>query len=430
MTHPAILVDNLSKQYRIGQIERYRSLRESLVKTFVSPIRNLNRPIPLQEKPLPFWALQGISFSVASGEIIGVIGRNGAGKSTLLKILARITRPTRGRARIYGRVGSLLEVGTGFHPELTGRENIYLNGAIIGMKKGEIQRKFDEIVSFAEIEQFLDTPVKRYSSGMYVRLAFAVAAHLEPEILLVDEVLSVGDAAFQRKSLGKMGEVVQAGRTVLFVSHQLSMVNTLCDRAILLDEGRLVADGETSNVVEHYLKSFILSQNDSTMRIFEIDPSKRAQILKATLLPSTPKSASPIDVFEPLRLEIIYACREELEGVSVNIVVRRDGEILFVSFDSDNHPELLRNRPEGTYVAKTELPSPLKAGYYTIDISLGKLNVGGLDLHKEALSFVVQDLSFDSSMRSYGHTRPGVMAVHLNWENRLLDSARGDPLLP
>ena len=254
MADIAIRADNLSKMYRIGEKQaRYKTIRESAMETLGAPLRRLRqigKPVPPQET---IWALKDVSFEVKEGEVLGIIGRNGSGKSTLLKVLSRITEPTKGRAEIYGRVGSLLEVGTGFHPELTGRENIYLNGAILGMARAEIDRKFDEIVDFAEIEQFLDTPVKRYSSGMYVRLAFAVAAHMEPEILLVDEVLSVGDAQFQKKCMGKMGEVAKEGRTVLFVSHNMTAIESLCTRAFLLDDGLITMSGQTHEVVSSYL---------------------------------------------------------------------------------------------------------------------------------------------------------------------------------
>jgi lipopolysaccharide transport system ATP-binding protein len=245
----AFKIENLGKLYRIGARQEYRTLRETLV----SNIKRLNIKRLDQKEDNSIWALKDVSFEVKQGEAVGIIGRNGAGKSTLLKLLSHITEPTQGRVSLYGRVGSLLEVGTGFHPELTGRENIYLNGAILGMKKTEIERKFDEIVAFSEIEKFLDTPVKRYSSGMYVRLAFAVAAHLEPDILLIDEVLAVGDVAFQRKCLGKIGDVAKHGRTVLFVSHNLVAIQALCSRALLLNKGYLVEDGMPSEVVRHYL---------------------------------------------------------------------------------------------------------------------------------------------------------------------------------
>jgi lipopolysaccharide transport system ATP-binding protein len=260
MNNHIIEVNNLSKQYHLGAKERInRTLREAVTDAFTAPVRNfrnLRRLTRIEDdNPDTIWALKDISFQVQPGEIVGIIGRNGAGKSTLLKVLSRITEPTSGEIKLHGRVASLLEVGTGFHPELTGRENIYLNGTILGMRKNEIDRKFDEIVAFSEIEKFLDTPVKRYSSGMYVRLAFAVAAHLEPEIMLVDEVLAVGDAAFQKKCLGKMGDVAKQGRTVLFVSHNMAAVENLCERGILLHEGHVVFIGSQEETIGRYLKS-------------------------------------------------------------------------------------------------------------------------------------------------------------------------------
>jgi len=246
-----ITAENLGKQYRLGtQQAAYATLRETIANAVRRPDKTRNG-----NATGTFWALRDINFEIQEGEVVGIIGRNGAGKSTLLRILSRVTEPTTGRVKLRGRVGSLLEVGTGFHPELTGRENIFLNGAILGMKKAEIVRKFDEIVAFAEIEKFIDTPVKRYSTGMYLRLAFAVAAHLEPDVLLVDEVLAVGDASFQRKCLDKMKVVGEDGRTVLFVSHNMPAVTRLCERIILLDEGRVVADGPAHKVASLYLQS-------------------------------------------------------------------------------------------------------------------------------------------------------------------------------
>ena len=256
-----IRAEGLSKQYRIGaKQEHYRTLRDTLMEAIISPFQRMGKLVRGQATSAgqlneTIWALKGVSCEIKRGEVVGVIGRNGAGKSTLLKILSRVAEPTGGFAEVYGRLGSLLEVGTGFHPELTGRENIYLNGAILGMRKAEIQRKFDEIVAFAEVEKFLDTPVKHYSSGMYLRLAFAVAAHLEPEVLLVDEVLAVGDVEFQRKCLGKMGDVVKEGRTVLFVSHNMAAVLALCPRSILLNGGCITADGPTQEVVDQYIQT-------------------------------------------------------------------------------------------------------------------------------------------------------------------------------
>jgi lipopolysaccharide transport system ATP-binding protein len=260
MSDAAIRVEGLSKCYQLGQRERYSALREALAETMSAPVRRILAALGGGDRRPPneqdvIWSLKDVSFEVNRGEVVGIIGRNGAGKSTLLKILSRVTEPTQGYAELRGLAASLLEVGTGFHPELTGRENVFLNGAILGMRRAEIQQKFDEIVAFAEVERFLDTPVKHYSSGMYVRLAFAVAAHLESEILLVDEVLAVGDAGFQQKCLGKMGDVAKAGRTVLFVSHNMPAVQALCSRAILLDHGAVLAEGSTGAVVQEYLSS-------------------------------------------------------------------------------------------------------------------------------------------------------------------------------
>jgi lipopolysaccharide transport system ATP-binding protein len=274
MSEIAIYVEDLGKLYRIGERQRYKALRDTISHVLYAPFRataalfnshNGHWPTASSSSSSNYiWSLKNVSFEVKKGEAIGVIGRNGAGKSTLLKILSRITKPTKGYARVYGRVGSLLEVGTGFHPELTGRENIYLNGAIIGMRKKEISRKFDEIVAFAEVEKFIDTPVKLYSSGMYVRLAFAVAAHLEPEILLVDEVLAVGDAAFQKKCLGKMGTVAKEGRTVLFVSHNMQAVSQLTNRCVLLVNGECEFDGATARAVDAYNAMTVTRLSGST----------------------------------------------------------------------------------------------------------------------------------------------------------------------
>ncbi|HKB65415.1 MAG TPA: ABC transporter ATP-binding protein [Pyrinomonadaceae bacterium] len=272
MAELAINCTDLGKRYRIGQQQRYKALRDVLAEAAISPFRRMRAAISRNGhsvNDLQFsnhiWALQDVSFDVKSGEVLGIIGRNGAGKSTLLKILSRITKPTRGHVTIHGRIASLLEVGTGFHPELTGRENLYLSGAVLGMKKTEIEKKFDQIVDFAEIDKFIDTPVKRYSSGMQMRLAFAVAAHLEPEILLVDEVLAVGDFEFQKKCLGRMQDIGESGRTVLFVSHSMPTVQRLCQRGILLVKGSVAADGPVNDVVNEYLTTNMTSRHVGTV---------------------------------------------------------------------------------------------------------------------------------------------------------------------
>jgi lipopolysaccharide transport system ATP-binding protein len=286
------------------------------------------------------------------------------------------------------------------------------------MRRTEIERRFDEIVDFAEIEKFLDTPVKHYSSGMYVRLAFAVAAHLEPEILLVDEVLAVGDTAFQKKCLGKMGEVAGEGRTVLFVSHQLGMINTLCEKALLLDRGNVMDVGATSEVVGQYVH--LLSNDGEANATVEYreDATKQAQLIAATICGSDGQTSVRYDVFDQITLHVRYVIRELLTGVGVNLIVRRNGDILFLSFDTDDQPWLLDGRIPGAYASTVCLPTPLKAGHYTIDLSLGRLNIGGIDVRRDVLSFEVEESSFDASMRSYTESRPGVMAAHLQWQIR------------
>jgi lipopolysaccharide transport system ATP-binding protein len=324
MSDIAIRAEGLSKQYRLGPRERYRTLRDSLSDALMAPFRRFSRSFSNGDDsgdyPETFWALKDVSFEVRHGEVIGIIGRNGAGKSTLLKILSRITEPTEGHAHIHGRIASLLEVGTGFHPELSGRDNIFLNGAILGMKKAEIRRKFDEIVAFAEVEKFIDTPVKHYSSGMYVRLAFAVAAHLEPEILVVDEVLAVGDAQFQKKCLGKMSEVSRGGRTVIFVSHNMVAVESLCSRAILLDQGEVRAIGHSRETINEYL-----AQSDANSATQLADRHRKGtreiQFTAVSIVPLDSVETAPIragDDFE-IRLEYYASTRVLRPNFSVSI---------------------------------------------------------------------------------------------------------------
>src|SRR6266853_822894 len=297
MSDIAIRCEGLGKRYRIGQRESYRALRNTLTNAVRSPFRLLSASLNGSKSKNgnhdnTIWALRDVSFEIQRGEVVGIIGRNGAGKSTLLKILSRITKPTTGMVEIHGRVGSLLEVGTGFHPELTGRENVYLNGSILGMKRSEINRKFDEIIAFAGIEKFLDTPVKRYSTGMFVRLAFAVAAHLETEILVVDEVLAVGDVAFQKKCIGKMGDVAREGRTVLFVSHDMTAVQTLCNKGIILDSGSIFSMGSATEQVELYLSAGRQQFDVGPGNTFALSPDLELQDLR--FKPNPVKSGHPV----------------------------------------------------------------------------------------------------------------------------------------
>jgi len=317
----AIRVKNLGKQYRIGMApEKYNTLRDSIVNAVTTPIRRIRRGLaPSGEEGVDIiWALRNVSFNVEQGQVLGVIGRNGAGKSTLLKVLSRVTEPTEGEVEIRGRVGSLLEVGTGFHPELTGRENIFLNGAILGMKRTEIEGKFDEIVDFSGVEKFIDTPVKRYSSGMYLRLAFAVAAHLEPEILVVDEVLAVGDAEFQRKCLGKMSDVAQEGRTVLFVSHDMSAILRLTEEAIVLDKGQIVYRAPTVEAVDYYMVSGFSEAGEREWNADEI-PAAAAPFKPIAIRVRNSKGAN-VDVVrstEPVTIEVEYKMDEPIQGLRI-----------------------------------------------------------------------------------------------------------------
>jgi lipopolysaccharide transport system ATP-binding protein len=371
MNDHVITVEGLSKQYRLGDSGsrfRYKSFRDVLSNTFSAPLRLFNRqPKSQSNGDNSFWALKDVSFEVNRGEVIGIIGRNGAGKSTLLKILSRITEPTTGEVDIVGRVGSLLEVGTGFHPELTGRENIYLNGAILGMKRGEISRKFDEIVAFAETEKFLDTQVKYYSSGMYTRLAFAVAAHLEPEILIVDEVLAVGDAQFQRKCLGRMTEVARHGRTVLFVSHNMTAVNSLCTRAILLSAGKVEMNGPTSDVVSAYLQS---GSRIQTQRLWE-DPAKapgneQAKLRSVRVSAANADSGQILTVEDAIRMDFEYWNYVEGARLNLSIVLYTIEGILI--FNTVSTPQ---NLPAGLIKSSFEIPgSYLNDGAHRVRVMI------------------------------------------------------------
>ncbi|HXI22978.1 MAG TPA: polysaccharide ABC transporter ATP-binding protein [Pyrinomonadaceae bacterium] len=352
-----ISIESVNKLYYLGA-KHGGSLRESISQFARNPLGHLRANGNGRRQEL--WALKDVSFDVKQAEIVGLIGSNGAGKSTLLKILSRITEPTSGRITLHGRVGSLLEIGTGFHPELTGRENIFLNGAILGMKRQEIARKFDEIVAFSEIERFIDTAVKYYSSGMYVRLAFAVAAHLEPEILIVDEVLAVGDAAFQKKCLGKMGDVAGEGRTVIFVSHSMQAVNRLCTRAVCLSRGEVVADGLPPEVTEQYLQQ--LPKAESFARLAEIiqslppDPSFR---LKDITLSQSGESSGRVVSGRPVEIAIHYDVLQHTTGMRVFFdLCDVDGSLIFRSFHDDNM-DVVPTIPPGQYVSRAEIPGDL-----------------------------------------------------------------------
>lgn len=394
MSNRAILVEGLSKQYRIGfKPVRYFTLRESLSRLAQRSI--LSRARRAKADDATFWALKDVSFDVRQGEVLGIIGRNGAGKSTLLKILAAITDPTRGRAEIRGRVASLLEVGTGFHPELTGRENIYLSGAILGMRRAEIARKFDEIVAFAGVDRFIDSPVKHFSSGMHVRLGFAVAAHLEPEILLVDEVLAVGDAHFQEKCLGRISQIVGSGRTVLFVSHNLSAMRTLCTRAVLLDGGMSQLQGTPEEVIAHYLST--LGSADGRPETLEAgrDRSGSGAARVTSLRARAAGSASnPPRTGGDAEVVIEYVARDGrtiprlMAAVSVGDV---DGSIVFgVATDTMRHERALSDLPPAGQIVCVLKNLPLIPGKYWLTVVLKDAS-GVMDRIDRAVSFTVID---------------------------------------
>jgi lipopolysaccharide transport system ATP-binding protein len=411
MKNPAIEVTNLGKLYKIGrQQRRYKALRDTLADAAKMPLRAFQRmrgSADAEPRDREFWALRKVSFEIGRGEVVGVVGRNGAGKSTLLKILSRITEPTTGHGRIYGRVGSLLEVGSGFHPELTGRENIYMNGAILGMRRAEIERKFDEIVAFAEIDTFVDTPVKRYSSGMYMRLAFAVAAHLEPEILIIDEVLAVGDAAFQKKCLGKMGKVANQGRTVLFVSHNMTALQSLCSRAIWLSGGEVQEDGEASSVVTRYLQA-----NAETMldhRWDDDDPQMEVEGVRLHRVRVLARDPLHITVADPLDVEVTYS--NYLASACLNVSLHLyniEGACVFNSISPASA------FPAGQITAKCQIPGNLlNDSYYRVHVMLVKDTSVVVVQHSEAVLFEVYDVPREQNW--YGKWQ-GVIRPKLEWE--------------
>lgn len=377
MNTPAISIKNISKKYEISHQTgaSYLALRDELTNLLLRPLRWFAGH---RQKKEDFWALKDISFDVQKGEVLGIIGANGAGKSTLLKILSRITPPTSGEIKINGRVSSLLEVGTGFHAELSGRENIYLNGAILGMARAEIEKQFNNIVEFAGIEKFLDTPVKHYSSGMYVRLAFAVAAHLEPDILLVDEVLAVGDADFQKKSLGKMEEVTKkSGRTILFVSHNMTAMQTLCRRSLLLEKGRVKMIGPTEDVVRAHLRS---PEKIEAIKRYASDPKKlEAQILKITVTDSEGRATTQIDMAKPFYIEIEYELKTAISAYAILkfFSTTVPNKYIVVSLSNDNNYKYPSG--PGIYTAKLTVEPLFNDGTYSFLAAVSSENRGYLD---------------------------------------------------
>lgn len=421
MATPVIEIDGISKSYLIGQKVSYGSLREEITRALAAPFRRIGKKRPAGADENMVWALKDISFDVHEGDIVGIIGRNGAGKSTLLKILSRITDPTEGRITMRGRMASLLEVGTGFHPELTGRENIFLNGALLGMRNAEIRRKFDEIVDFSEIEKFLDTPVKRYSSGMYVRLAFAVAAHLEPEILVIDEVLSVGDAAFQKKCLGKIGDVAKGGRTVLFVSHNMGAVKSLCTRAVLLSEGTITAKGEAGQIVDKYLMT-ASDEGAGTGEVRWTDEKtapggREMRFVSIRLLGAEDTPRSHFDTEKAVRVEVTYKLFEKVRGMRLILqIINSAGVIAFASTDQNQRQD---DSGPGVYRTVCTIPGGLlNSGLYFVFVHAGCPGVKPLVMGKEFIRFQAEKTDRHGSF--FTEKWPGVVAPRLSWKTEPL----------
>lgn len=434
-----IQAEGLGKKYRRGlSARRSETLRDMFTNFIHSPLAALHRP-----QYETFWALRDVSLEVQEGEVFGLIGRNGAGKTTLLKILSRITRPTTGWAEIRGRVRSLLEVGTGFHGELSGRENTYLSGSILGMSKREIDRKFDEIVAFAEIDKFIDTPVKHYSSGMYVRLAFAVAAHLEPEILLVDEVLAVGDAAFQKKCLGKMGEVARGGRTILFVSHNVAAITRLCNRCILLESGTVLKDGATHEVMSSYLRSQLATSALRQWNSANAPGDSIVRLCAVRARTTEGRVAEAFDIRHPIGIDVEFEVLEGGQTLSPNLhIFNEEGVNVFISIDAD--PRWLgQPRPVGRYTSTAWIPGNFLAeGTFVVGAAITTLVGMKIRLYeRDAIAFQVIDSTDGNSARGeYAGHLPGVVRPLLNWETAYVpelqkrqslgETAPGEKVLP
>lgn len=416
MNNTAIKVENISKLYQIGKSSSI-SLRDSVSNT----MNKLIGKGKIENNTTDFWALRDVSFEIQQGDVVGVIGKNGAGKSTLLKILSRITEPTTGKITINGRVGSLLEVGTGFHPELSGRENIYLNGSILGMKRSEIQSKFDEIVDFSGIENFIDTPVKRYSSGMYVRLAFAVAAHLEPEILIIDEVLAVGDAEFQKKCLGKMKDVAGHGRTVLFVSHNMGAIRTLCNNSLFLSNGSNIFFGNVGTGLELYsqnsVKDFILEKKFEYTSQFPISP-----ISISLLVEGNNAIGGIIDFLTPFGVKLKYRVNESVKNRGIILLLKDHDGVLMQCFDISQNNNLLEQRKPGIYEDMITFHKPfLKEGLFSFDLEIGNFGFGRELYFENVLVFSIDVLSRNPRFEASTKNRLGKFYCEPEWKSKKVE---------
>ncbi len=425
MTDIAIRAENLGKQFHIGQLQSgHKQLREVAIDAFLSPVRRMGKLLHghatgAADLDDTIWALRDVGFEIKHGEVVGIIGRNGAGKSTLLKILSRITEPTSGVVDIHGRVGCLLEVGTGFHQELTGRENVYLNGAILGMRKTEIDRKFDEIVAFAEIGRFLDTPVKHYSTGMQTRLGFAVAAHLDPEILIVDEVLAVGDAEFQKKCLGKMRDVARGGRTVVFVSHNMGMVTQLCERAFWLDAGVVKSEGLSADVVDQYLQA---GAQDATEWMGSEASAQSSELVVKRVRILTSQGLAPTSIaFDcAFKVEIVYELFSPIRNLQVAYhLTDARGNVVWESLDVDTGLESGRIREPGLYASTCKVPERvLRPGRYFLSVGSWIPRIKTYALLRNILSFEITEVGCQLDL-----DRAGLIWPVLEWDVKKLDGA-------
>ena len=441
MADTVIRVENLSKRYILNHQQegqgKYKTLQDTIVDGAKSLVSTIQNPLASRRKALSkiqnssreeFWAVKDVSFEIKQGDRVGIIGRNGAGKSTLLKLLSRIVEPTHGQIEITGRVASLLEVGTGFHPELTGRENIYLNGAILGMGREEIKRKFDEIVAFAEVEKFLDTPVKRYSSGMYVRLAFAVAAHLEPEILIVDEVLAVGDAQFQKKCLGKMEDVGREGRTVLFVSHSMGVITQLCNKGIYLNQGSVMSQGDINDVVAQYVTS---GSTDNGVVQFQPKASKKSVSCRQVSISSNvdTEPTGEVDIRYPFYINLDYEVRQPVSNIEISVrISTSDGRAVLTTNQSDCSPEAVRSRSVGIYRSSIEIPGMfLMPGSYLLQIGIHEPMIQVLENHENIISFSV--LETGTKFARYNQLQAiGIIIKDILWKESSIDLNKNNPI--
>jgi lipopolysaccharide transport system ATP-binding protein len=425
MSSFAVRVENLSKRYRIGRNEPAQVFRDALVNTLTTPFRSLHSTFNARSESSMIWALKDVSFDIKYGEVVGIVGRNGAGKSTLLKILTRITKPTGGRVLLHGRVGSLLEVGTGFNPELSGRQNVYLNGAILGMRTSEIDRKFDEIVAFAEIEKFIDTPVKHYSSGMAVRLAFAVAAHLEPEIMIIDEVLAVGDAEFQKKCLGKMDDMAKDGRTVLFVSHNMPAVIGLCSRGVWLKNGMVEADGPAYEIVSRYLRGDHATSAEKTWAPSQAPGNEIVRLRSAKIQTEGGQAADSFDIRELLCVEMEF---DVLQPGHILVpgfhFFTETGAIAFQSMDQSPGWKR-RPRPAGRFVSTARIPGNFLAeGQMVVGVSVITARPKRIHFFEQnALAFhIVDSLDGDTARGDFAGHMPGVVRPLLQWTTQFSET--------